>query len=34
VAYRNDVALSVFAEAFIDLLRAEMAVVSGAAQSR
>jgi DNA-binding transcriptional LysR family regulator len=34
VAYRNDVALSVFAEAFIDLLRAEMAVVSRAAQGR
>lgn len=27
-AYRNDVALSVFAEAFIELLRAEMATVS------
>jgi DNA-binding transcriptional LysR family regulator len=33
VAYRNDVALSVFAEAFIDLLRTVMADVSGVGKS-
>ena len=34
VAYRNDVALSVYAEAFIDLLRAEMTAASGQDGSR
>jgi len=33
VAYRNDVALSVYAEAFIDLLRTEMTATSGHAIS-